>query len=55
MDLNAHITSELGKLAATYKSKNDTWRAVGYERAVTAIRNYGKEITSREVMGDWEG
>ncbi|MPC35722.1 DNA polymerase lambda [Portunus trituberculatus] len=48
VDLNAHITSELGKLAATYKSKNDTWRAVGYERAVTAIRNYGKEITSRE-------
>lgn len=48
VDLNAHITSELGKLAATYKSKNDTWRAVGYERAVTAIRNYSKEITSRE-------
>lgn len=48
VDLNAHITSELGKLAATYKSKNDTWRAVGYERAVTAIRNYGKEITTRE-------
>ncbi|XP_063867097.1 DNA polymerase lambda-like [Scylla paramamosain] len=48
VDLNTHITSELSKLAATYKSKNDTWRSVGYERAIAAIRNYSKEITSRE-------
>ncbi|KAG0711901.1 DNA polymerase lambda [Chionoecetes opilio] len=48
VDLNAHITSELQKLATTYKSKNDTWRAVGYERAISAIKNYGKKITSRE-------
>lgn len=54
MNLNAHITLELEKLANTYKSTNDTWRAVGYQRAITAIRNYDKEITSREVwcMGD---
>lgn len=54
MNLNAHITLELEKLANTYKSTNDTWRAVGYQRAIAAIRNYDKEITSREVqcMGD---
>ncbi|XP_068248489.1 DNA polymerase lambda-like [Palaemon carinicauda] len=45
---NIHITSELEKLATAYKSKNDTWRAVGYQKAISAIRNYPKEITSRE-------
>ncbi|XP_064079243.1 DNA polymerase lambda-like isoform X2 [Macrobrachium nipponense] len=45
---NSHITTELEKLAAAYKSKNDTWRAVGYEKAISAIRNYPHEITSRE-------
>ncbi|KAK7076416.1 hypothetical protein SK128_014977 [Halocaridina rubra] len=45
---NSHITKELEKLAAAYKSKNDTWRAVGYQKAISAIRNYSKEITSRE-------
>lgn len=48
VNLNAHITLELEKLANTYKSTNDTWRAVGYQRAIAAIRNYDKEITSRE-------
>ncbi|XP_045582175.2 DNA polymerase lambda [Procambarus clarkii] len=47
-ELNAHITSELEKLAAAYKSKNDTWRALGYQKAVSAIRNHPREITSRE-------
>lgn len=45
---NSHITAELEKLAAAYKSKNDTWRAVGYQKAISAIRNYPHEITSRE-------
>lgn len=48
IDLNAHITAELEKLAEVYKSKNDTWRAHGYQKAIIAIRNHPKEITSRE-------
>ncbi|XP_037787092.1 DNA polymerase lambda-like isoform X1 [Penaeus monodon] len=47
-DLNYHITAELEKLAAAYKSKKDTWRALGYQKAISAIRNYPRPITSRE-------
>ncbi|KAK3883805.1 hypothetical protein Pcinc_011891 [Petrolisthes cinctipes] len=47
-DLNSHITTELEKLATTYKSKNDTWRALGYQKAISAIRNYPREISTRE-------
>lgn len=48
-DFNHHITAELEKLAAAYKSKKDTWRALGYQKAISAIRNYPRPITSREV------
>lgn len=47
-DFNHHITAELEKLAAAYKSKKDTWRALGYQKAISAIRNYPRPITSRE-------
>ncbi|KAG7174440.1 DNA polymerase lambda-like [Homarus americanus] len=47
-DMNHHITAELDKLAAAYKSKKDTWRALGYQKAISAIRHHPREITSRE-------
>lgn len=47
-DLNSHITVELEKLATAYKSKKDTWRALGYQKAISAIRNFPRKITSRD-------
>lgn len=47
--LNSLVLSELKKLAETYRAKGDQWRAHGYEKAVSAIRRYGKEITCYEV------
>ena len=46
---NKHITDQLEKLAAAYKSSNDTWRAFGYQKAIAALKNYPKPITSRSV------
>ena len=45
---NKLITDELEKLAAAYKSTNDTWRAFGYQKAISALKNYPTRITSRE-------
>nr|XP_053645240.1 DNA polymerase lambda-like [Cherax quadricarinatus]XP_053645241.1 DNA polymerase lambda-like [Cherax quadricarinatus]XP_053645242.1 DNA polymerase lambda-like [Cherax quadricarinatus] len=47
-NLNTHITTELEKLEAVYKNKKDTWRAMGYQKAISAIRNHPREIKSRE-------
>ncbi len=47
-NLNKHITDQLEKLAVAYKSTNDTWRAFGYQKAISALRNYPRRIDSRE-------
>ena len=46
-NLNKNITDELEKLAAAYKSANDRWRAFGYQKAIAAIKNHPRQITSR--------
>ncbi len=46
-NLNKHITDELEKLAAAYKSTRDTWRAFGYQKAISAIKNFPREIKNR--------
>lgn len=48
-NLNEHITDELVKLYSAYESRKDTWRAVGYQKAITAIKNYPKKIETWEV------
>lgn len=47
-NVNKMITDELEKLASAYKSTNDTWRAFGYQKAISAIKNFPRPITSRE-------
>ena len=50
-NVNKLITDELEKLAKAYKSTNDTWRAFGYQKAISAIKNYPRPITNREEAG----
>ncbi|RXG68015.1 hypothetical protein Avbf_03539, partial [Armadillidium vulgare] len=51
---NEHITSELEKLSSAYESRKDTWRAVGYQKAISAIKNYPKVIETWEVRFFYE-
>ncbi|PSN42010.1 hypothetical protein C0J52_08251 [Blattella germanica] len=46
---NSMVISELQKLADAFRSSGDQWRTYGYEKAISAIRNYGSEIKSFEV------
>nr|CAD7412418.1 unnamed protein product [Timema cristinae] len=43
---NELIITELQKLADAFRSCGDHWRTHGYEKAISAIRTYGKAITS---------
>lgn len=43
---NEHITEKLEEMANTYQSMNDKWRAVGYQKAIIALKKHPKEITS---------
>jgi len=36
-------------LAQTYESMNDRWRALGYRKAITALKKHKRPITSFEV------
>ncbi|CAL4156672.1 unnamed protein product, partial [Meganyctiphanes norvegica] len=45
---NEQIINELQKLMNAYKNKNDTWRALGYQKAISALKNHPREITARE-------
>ncbi|XP_046658917.1 DNA polymerase lambda-like [Homalodisca vitripennis] len=52
---NAVVLSQLRRLADTYRARGDQWRAHGYEKAISAIRRHGKEITSSEEIASLEG
>ncbi|CAG2068644.1 unnamed protein product [Timema podura] len=43
---NELIITELQKLADAFRSCGDHWRVHGYEKAISAIRTYGKAISS---------
>lgn len=43
---NKHITDKLEVLAKAYTHQGDRWRALGYSKAVNALKSYHKPITS---------
>ncbi|XP_067129413.1 DNA polymerase lambda-like [Centruroides vittatus] len=45
---NKHIIEKLEILAETYKNTKDHWRALGYQKALIALRNHPKPITNYE-------
>ncbi|KAK7161681.1 hypothetical protein R3I94_004377 [Phoxinus phoxinus] len=45
---NKHITDKLEPLAKAYTHKGDKWRALGYSKAINALKSYHKPITSYE-------
>ena len=46
---NKHITDKLEVLAKAYTHQGDKWRALGYSKAVNALKSYHKPITSYGV------
>ncbi|KAG7281976.1 hypothetical protein CRUP_003034 [Coryphaenoides rupestris] len=44
-NFNKHITDKLEMLAKAYTHKGDKWRALGYSKAVNALKSYHKPIT----------
>lgn len=47
---NKHITDKLEVLAKAYTHQGDRWRALGYSKAINALKSYHKPITSYEVV-----
>ena len=52
---NKVVTDELEKLAAAYKATSDTWRAFGYQKAISALKNCGKVIRTRDEAASLPG
>lgn len=48
-NFNKHITDKLEVLAKAYTHQGDRWRALGYSKAVNALKSYHKPITSYQV------
>ncbi|XP_066550058.1 DNA polymerase lambda isoform X2 [Amia ocellicauda] len=45
---NQHITDKLEVLAKAYTHQGDKWRALGYSKAINALKSYHKPVTSYE-------
>ncbi|XP_013865647.1 DNA polymerase lambda [Austrofundulus limnaeus] len=45
-NFNKHITDKLEVLAKAYTNQRDKWRALGYSKAVNALKSYHKPVTS---------
>ncbi|XP_038570116.1 DNA polymerase lambda isoform X1 [Micropterus salmoides] len=45
-NFNKHITDKLEVLAKAYTHQGDKWRALGYSKAINALKSYHKPITS---------
>ncbi|XP_077981265.1 DNA polymerase lambda-like isoform X2 [Glandiceps talaboti] len=52
---NKHITDKLEILMKTYKNTKDQWRALGYSKAIMALKNHHKEVTSWEEANNMPG
>lgn len=48
-NFNKHITDKLEVLAKAYTHQGDKWRALGYSKAVNALKSYHKPVTSYQV------
>uniref|UniRef100_A0A3B3WDT7 DNA polymerase lambda n=2 Tax=Poecilia mexicana TaxID=48701 RepID=A0A3B3WDT7_9TELE len=45
-NFNKHITDKLEVLAKAYTHQGDKWRALGYSKAVNALKSFHKPVTS---------
>lgn len=52
---NAHITEKLDVLAKAYEVQGDKWRALGYAKAINALKSFHKPVTSYQVRGGGGG
>lgn len=48
---NPHITEKLEVLAKAYSVQGDKWRALGYAKAINALKSFHKPVTSYQVLG----
>lgn len=48
---NQSITEKLEHLAKAYSVQGDRWRALGYSKAINALKSYHKPVTSYQVTG----
>lgn len=48
---NRHITEKLEVLAKAYSVQGDKWRALGYAKAINALKSFHKPVTSYQVPG----
>ncbi|NWZ46170.1 DPOLL polymerase, partial [Haliaeetus albicilla] len=46
---NQCITEKLEVLAKAYSVQGDKWRALGYSKAINALKSYHKQVTSYQV------
>lgn len=46
---NAHITEKLEVLAKAYSVQGDKWRALGYTKAINALKSFHKPVASYQV------
>lgn len=51
---NLHITEKLEVLAKAYNVQGDKWRALGYAKAINALKSFHKPVSSYQVLGGWE-
>jgi hypothetical protein len=47
---NKYLTDKLEEMSTIYENTKDKYRALGYTKAIQAIKRYPKEITSFEVL-----
>lgn len=50
---NLHLTEKLEVLAKAYSVQGDKWRALGYAKAISALKNFHKPVSSYQVLGGW--
>lgn len=54
-NFNKHITDKLEVLAKAYTHQGDKWRALGYSKAVNALKSYHKPVTSYQEACQIQG
>ncbi|CAG5929006.1 unnamed protein product [Menidia menidia] len=54
-NFNQHITDKLEVLAKAYTHQGDRWRALGYSKAINALKSYHKPVTSYQEACQIQG